>query len=67
MLVGEKVRPAITVSADGVLVTLPDVAVMLVVPAAIPVATPLPEIVALLVSEECHAALPVKFCVLPSL
>ena len=67
MLEGEKVRPVVTVSVTGALVTLPTVAVMFVLPAATPVATPVPEIVARVESEECQVAVLVTFCVLLSL
>jgi hypothetical protein len=59
---------AVTVkAAAGVLVTPLDAAVMLVLPAAIPVAEPAALMVASVGTEELQVALEVRFCVLPSL
>jgi hypothetical protein len=59
---------AVTASiAAGVLTTLPDVAVMLVLPAATPVAEPAALMVASARAEELQLALEVRFWVLPLL
>jgi hypothetical protein len=59
---------AVTVNAAaGVLVTPLDAAVMLVLPAAIPVAEPAALIVASVGTEDFQVTLEVRFCVLPSL
>jgi hypothetical protein len=57
---------AVTVSTAGLLVTFPNVAVMLVLPAATPLARPI-EIVASAGTEEIQVTLEVRFCVLLSL
>jgi hypothetical protein len=57
---------AVTVSVVDP-VTLPEVAVMVVVPTPVDVANPAFEIVATPAAEELHVAVPVRFCVLPSL
>jgi hypothetical protein len=56
----------VTVSTTGGLLTAPDEAVMLVVPAAAPVANPAELIVAVVVLEEAQLGL-VRAAVLPSL
>lgn len=61
-------RAGVIITVRGVEpLTLPEVAVMVVLPAATPVASPLVVIVALLVSEEVHVAELVRSCVLESL
>jgi H2-forming N5,N10-methylenetetrahydromethanopterin dehydrogenase-like enzyme len=57
---------AVTVSVAAELM-LPDVALMLVLPAAIPVAEPAALMVASAGTEELQVALEVRFSVLPSL
>jgi hypothetical protein len=47
--------------------TVPDVAIMVVAPAATPVAKPPDAIVATPVLDEVQVALDVRFCMLPSL
>jgi hypothetical protein len=47
--------------------TLPEVAVMVVVPTPVAVASPALEIVATPAAEDVHVAVLVRFCVLPSL
>jgi hypothetical protein len=58
---------AVTVSVTPALVIPPDVAVILVVPAATPVATPLALIVAVAVLDDVHVTPVVNVCVVPSL
>jgi hypothetical protein len=58
---------AVTVSVTPGLVTLPDAAVMLVVPAATPVATPLALIVAVAVLDDVHVTPVVNAAVVPLL
>jgi hypothetical protein len=58
---------AVTVSVAELLVTAPDVALIVVLPTPAPVAKPVALIVATVVADELHVALFVRFCVLPSL
>ena len=52
---------AVTVSVEELLVTVPNIAVIVVLPAATPVATPVPAIVAPAVFDEAHVTLFVRF------
>jgi ribose 5-phosphate isomerase RpiB len=58
---------AVTVNTAAELTTLPDVAVMLVLPAAIPVAEPAALMVASFGTEELQVAVEVRFWVVPLL
>jgi len=60
-------RVAAVTVRDVLPLTLPDVAVMVVIPAATPVASPVEFMVATLVAEELHCTDAVKSCVLLSL
>jgi hypothetical protein len=58
---------AVTVSVAELLVTAPDVALIVALPTPAPVASPVVLIVATVVADELHVAVFVKFCVVPSL
>ena len=58
---------AVTVSVAELLVTDPDVALIVVLPTPAPVARPEALMVATVVADELHVAVLVRFCVLPSL
>jgi hypothetical protein len=58
---------AVTVRLAELLVTDPDVALIVELPTPAPVASPDVEIVATVVEDELHVAVLVKFCVVPSL
>jgi hypothetical protein len=58
---------AVTVNTAAALATLPDVAVMFVLPAAAPVAEPAELMLASAGTEEFQVTLEVRFCVVPLL
>jgi hypothetical protein len=58
---------SVTVSVAELLVTVPDVALIVALPTPAPVASPVALIVATVVADELHVAVFVRFCVLPSL
>jgi hypothetical protein len=58
---------AVTVSVAELLLTDPDVALIVVLPTPAPVAKPEALMVATVVADELHVAVLVRFCVLPSL